>query len=282
MYAVTAATGQLGRLVVEALTDHVPRSSIVAVVRDAAKASDLGVTVRQADYGDADALAAALQGVRRVRLIAATDMNERVRHHGNVVEAARRAGVAFLAYTSVLHADRWPVAAFRSHAETEAIVRASGLSFAILRNGWYGENNTIGLAQALAHGAILGAAGSGRIAWAARRDYAEAAATVLLGGDIHHGQIYELAGDRALTLADLAAEVSRQTGRTVTYADLPEDAYAQVMLQAGLPEPLARVLAEVDARAIAMGLLDDESRALSGLIGRPTTPMSETVRAALA
>ena len=157
--------------------------------------------------------------------------------------------------------------------------RASGLATTILRNGWYTENYTASVPAALANGAFVGSAGDGRLSLATRADYAEAAAVVLTSGG-HEGKTYELAGDDAVTLADLAAEISRQTGRNIPYRDLPQADYAAILKQVGLPEGVAEGLAAWDVDA-SNGALFDDGRQLSKLIGRPTTPLADAVAAAI-
>ncbi len=282
MIALTAATGQLGRLVASQLLARLPAAGLAAVVRDPAKASDLaarGVAVRAADYADAAALERAFAGVERLLLISGNEVGQRFAQHRTVIAAARRAGVKLLVYTSLLRADTTPLDLGPEHARTEAELQASGLPFVILRNGWYTENYTASVPAALAHGVLLGSAGAGRIASAARADYAAAAVAALTGAS-EVGRTYELAGDTAYTLAEFAAELSRQTGRTIPYRNLPEADYAAVLLQAGLPPPLARGLASWDVGA-GQGALFDDSRALSRLIGRPTTPLGDSIRDAL-
>ena len=282
MIALTAATGQLGRLVATQLLARLPAAGLAAVVRDPAKAADLaarGLAVRAADYTDTDALARAFAGVERLLLISGNEIGQRIAQHRNVIAAARRAGVKLLVYTSLLRANTTPLDLGPEHAQTEAELKASGLPFVILRNGWYTENYTASVPAALAHGVLLGSAGSGRIASAARADYA-AAAVAALTGAAEIGRTYELAGDTAYTLADLAAELSRRTGKTIPYRNLPEADYAAVLLQAGLPPPLARGLAAWDVAA-SHGALFDDTRALSRLIGRPTTPLVDSLRDAL-
>jgi NAD(P)H dehydrogenase (quinone) len=283
MIAITAATGQLGRLVLKQLLAKLPASQLVAIVRDPAKAGDIaawGVTVRQADYGDVAGLASAMTGADKLLFISSSEVGRRVQQHANVVEAARRAGVGLLVYTSLLHADTSSLSLAPEHVATESAIHASGLPFVILRNGWYAENHTAALPAALAQGALVGSAGDGRISMAARADYGEAAAAVLLGGD-HAGRVYELAGDTAHTLGELAAELSRQTGRDLPYHDLPEAEYRAILIRAGLPEPLASGIASWDIGA-SRGALRHDGRELSRLIGRPTATLAECVRRALA
>lgn len=282
MIVITGATGQLGRLVIRSLLEHVPAASIVAAVRNPARADDLaalGVEVREADYARPATLAAAFRGAQKLLLISSSEVGQRVAQHRNVIEAAQSAGVGLVAYTSLLHADRSPLALALEHRETEALLQASGVPHVLLRNGWYTENYLASLPAALQHGAFIGCAGQGRIASAARADYADAAAAVLLAPE-QAGRVYELAGDEAYTLADLAAELSRQTGKPTPYVDLPEAEYKAALLGAGLPEPLAGVLADSDTGASRGGLFDD-GRQLSRLIGRPTTALGSLVAAAL-
>jgi len=282
MIVVTGASGQLGRLVIQSLLKTVPAAGIVAAVRQPAAVADLaalGVQVRQADYAQPATLDAAFQGATKVLLISSSAIGERVAQHGNVIDAARRAGVALLAYTSLLHADTSPLGLAAEHTATEALLRASGVPHVVLRNGWYTENYLAGLPAVLQHGAVIGSAGEGRIASAARADYADAAAAVLTRDD-QAGLVHELAGDTSYTLAEFAAEVGRQTGRTIPYINLPEADYRGALLGAGLPAPLAHLLADSDVGASKGGLFDDGHR-LSQLIGRPTAALGGMVKAAL-
>ena len=279
--AVTGATGHLGRLTLQALIKRgVPAGNLVALVRDPAKAADLaaqGIQVRQADYRQPDTLSAALNGVNRLLLISSNDFDDRVWQHRHVIDAARNAGVDLIAYTSLLNADRSGMILAGDHQATEALLRESGVPFTLLRNGWYTENYD--LKGAVKNGAILGAAGNHALQPAPRQDYAEAAAAVL-STDGHAGQTYELAGDEAITLADLAAEVARQSGQPVAYHDLSAEEYARTLAGFGVPDGFAQVLADSDT-GITRGELASESRDLSRLIGRPTTPTTQAVRDAL-
>lgn len=283
MITITGANGQLGRLVIHHLLQQLPARDIVAVVRRPDQARDLealGVQLRQADYDRPETMAAAFAGTEKLLLISSSEVGRRLPQHEAVIDAARQAGVALLAYTSLLHADSSPLPLAAEHKATEARLQASGLPHVILRNGWYTENYLASLPVALEHGVLLGCAGQGRIASAARADYAAAAAAVLTRPD-QAGRIYELAGDSAYTLAELAAEISRQAGKPVRYQDLPEADYRAALLGAGLPEGLAVLLAESDSGAARGGLYDD-SHQLSQLIGRPSTPLAAQVAQALA
>ena len=284
--AITGTTGQLGRLVVDALKAKMPPERVVALVRTPAKAAGLGVTVREADYDRPETLGKALAGVSGLLLISANEVGNRVAQHRNVIVAARNAGVKRIVYTSLLHADVSPLSLAGEHLGTEADVKASRLAFTILRNGWYTENYTGFIAAALAGGAFIGCAGEGKISSAPRADYAEAAAVVLAsdggggGGAAHAGKTYELAGDDAYTLNDLAAEISRQTGTTIPYRNLAEADYAVMLKDSGLSDGMARAIAGWDVGA-SKGALFDDGRQLSKLIGRATTPLAAMVAEAL-
>jgi len=282
MIVITGATGQLGRLVIAALLKKIPAASLVAVVRNVEKAKDiaaLGVQVRQADYNQPESWNAALQGADKVLLISSSDIGQRTRHHRAVIDAAKHAGVKLLAYTSVLHADTSVLGLAGEHRETEAAIRASGLPFVLLRNGWYTENYAVGIPTALSLGAVYGCTGDGRISSATRADYAEAAAVVLTR-DNPAGKVYELAGDTSYTLSEFAAEISRQSSKAINYVNLPEAEYKKALLSAGLPEFLAELLANSDT-GVSKGALFDDSKQLSKLIGRPTSALETAIRAAL-
>ncbi len=277
--AITGATGQLGRLVVEQLKTRVPAGHIVALVRTPSKAADLGVAAREADYSRPETLPAALAGVDTLLLISSSEVGQRASQHRAVIDAAKAAGVGRIVYTSLLRADTSTLSLAAEHVQTEAMLRESGIAHTLLRNSWYIENHTVSAKGAVAAGAFIGSAGNGLISGATRADYAAAAVAVLTGTG-HDGQTYELAGDVAYTLADLAAEISRQSGRDIPYKDLPPADYAAALASFGLPGWLAGALAEWDFE-ITKGVLHEDGRALSRLIGRPTTPLATAVAQAL-
>jgi len=277
--AVTGATGQLGRLAIADLISRLPADQVIALVRGPAKATDLGVAARPFDYQKPDSLVPALEGVEVLVLISSNDFNDRAGQHANVVKAAKAAGVARIVYTSILRGDKSPMILAADHVATEKAIAESGIPFTFLRNGWYIENYAGGFAHAIESGTLIGASGEGRISGAARADYA-AAIAVTAANDGHQGRVYELAGDTAFTMADLAAELAKQSGKPVAFNNLPEDVYAGILMQIGLPEAFAKILADSDAKA-GQGALFDETHTLSKLIGRPTTPMAEVVKAAL-
>lgn len=282
MIAITGATGQLGHLVLQNLLKTTAASQIVAIVRNPAKAEALsqqGIVVRQADYTDEAAFTAALQGVDKLLLISSSEVGQRTPQHRNVIHAAKAAGVKFIAYTSLLHADKSPLGLHVEHVETEKMLADSGIPSALLRNGWYTENYLASAPPALEHGVFIGAAGDGKIASATRADYAEAAARVI-AEEGHAGKVYELAGDEAWTLSELAAALSKQSGKNVVYQNLSEADFAAALKSVGLPAGLADMLADSDVGAAKGGLFDD-SRTLSALIGRPTTPLAESIKGIL-
>lgn len=227
------------------------------------------------DYDRPDTLDNALDGVDRLLLISGSETGTRRRQHRAVIDAAKRAGVGLVAYTSILHADTTPLGLAHDHRDTELALAESGLPFVLLRNGWYTEVYTWRLPAALKAGALAGTAGDGRISSAARADYAAAAAVVLLG-DGHAGRCYELAGDRSFTMRELAAAAGDAAGRVIRYQDMTPQAFKDAAIQGGVPADFAAVLADIDA-GVSRDALHDESRELSRLIGRPTTPFEATI-----
>uniref|UniRef100_A0AAU3GYG0 NmrA family NAD(P)-binding protein n=1 Tax=Streptomyces sp. NBC_01401 TaxID=2903854 RepID=A0AAU3GYG0_9ACTN len=279
---VTAASGQLGRLTVEALLARgVPASGIVATSRDVTRIKDFadrGVVVRRADFAEPDGLPAAFEGADKLLLISTTTVGERVANHRRAIDAAVVAGVSSVAYTSMLRADTSTTALSSSHHTTEQYLRER-VPGVMLRNGWYLENYTAQLPQVLSGGTVVGAAGQGRISAATRADYADAAAVVLTT-DGHTGKVYELGADEAFTLTGLAAAISAAAGKRIDYTDLPADELARVLTGAGVPDELVHVLVDADL-AMGRGEFFTDSGDLRRLIGRPTTTLAEAVAAAL-
>ncbi|MGF1759118.1 SDR family oxidoreductase [Photobacterium sagamiensis] len=284
MIVVTGATGQLGRLVIKHLISKVDASEIIAAVRTPEKASDLsalGVQVREADYSRPETLKTAFDGAEKILLISSSELGQRAEQHMNVIEAAKSEGVSLIAYTSLLHADTSPLGLAGEHIETEKYLKESGVPFVLLRNGWYTENYLASVAPSIEHGAFIGSAGEGQISSAAREDYAEAAAVVITSEEPQAGKVYELAGDESYTLADLSALISQESSKEIPYVNLPENEFKEALVGAGLPEPFAALLANSDVGASKGGLFDDQDE-LSALIGRPTTNLSEMIKAILA
>jgi NAD(P)H dehydrogenase (quinone) len=278
--AVTGATGQLGRLTVENLKKRVAADNIVALVRTPLKATDLGVEAREFDYSKPSTQVEALKGIDKLLLISGSEIGQRATQHNNVIQAAKQAGIQWVVYTSLLHADQSTLSLAGEHLATESALKASGIPYTILRNGWYTENYTSSIPGALAGGAFIGSAGDGKIASASRADFAEAIAVVLTS-NAHQGKVYELAGDEAYTLTQLAAELSKQAGKTIPYQNLPEEEYAAILKSFGVPEGFAHAIAGWDV-SVTNGDLYDNGHQLSKLIGRPTTPLATTIAETLA
>ncbi|MFI6565332.1 NAD(P)H-binding protein [Streptomyces sp. NPDC050534] len=278
---VTGATGHLGRHVLEQLLEKVPADRITAVVRDEARAADLaerGVRLAVADYNSPETFGSVFSAGDKVLLISGNEFDKgRVGQHKAVIAAAKAAGVALLAYTSA--PGSLTAALADDHRGTEEALLASGVPYVLLRNGWYHENYTENLAPVLEHGAVVQAAGEGRISSASRADYA-AAAVAVLTGEGHENKTYELGGDEAWSFAEYAAELSRQTGKDIAYNPVPVETYAGILAGAGLPGPLATILAGVDS-SIEKGELVVSTGDLSRLAGRPTTPLADAIAAAV-
>ncbi|MFF4959044.1 SDR family oxidoreductase [Streptomyces sp. NPDC001222] len=278
---VTGATGHLGRHVVEQLLEKVPADQITAVVRTPEKVADFadrGVRIAVADYNAPETFGGLFAAADKVLLISGNEFDKgRVGQHRVVLEAAKAAGVALFAYTSA--PGSLTAALADDHRATEQLIVESGVPYVLLRNGWYHENYTENLGPVLEHGAVVQAAGEGRVASASRADYA-AAAVAVLTGEGHENATYELSGDTAWGFAEYAAELSRQTGKEIAYNAVPLDVYSGILTGAGLPGPLAAILAGVDV-AIEKGELAVTTGDLSRLAGRPTTPFAESITAAL-
>ena len=275
---ITGATGQLGSIVVEQLKGKTDAANLVALVRSPEKVE--GIEARAFDYDKPELLPESLKGIDKLLLISGNEIGQRARQHENIIKAAKEAGVQSIVYTSILHADESTISLAGEHLATEKLLADSGITHTILRNGWYTENYTASIPPSIEAGAFIGSAGDGKIASATRTDFAEAAAVVLTSAG-HDGKVYELAGDEAYTLSDLAAEISKQTGKNIPYANLPEAEYSKALKGVGLPDAFADAIANWDVSA-SQGDLFDDSKTLSSLIGRPTTPLSEAVKAVLA
>lgn len=282
MIAVTGATGKLGRLVVDELLKRGTKASeVVALVRSAEKAKDLlakGIVVRESNYDKSESVEKALQGVEKLLLVSGNELGQRTRQHENVVNAAKKTGVKFIAYTSIVNADRSQMLLAKEHLATEKLIQASGIPYAILRNSWYIENYTEQFAGALEHGVIAGSAQDGKISAATRSDYAAAAVSVLLG-EAKANSIYELGG-KSFTMKELAGEVSTAANKQVAYKDMPQADYEKLLKGFGVPAPFAEMLADSDA-GIVRGDLFTESRDLETLAHRPLTSLKEAVKNAL-
>lgn len=282
MIAITGATGHLGQLVIQDLLQRgFNPKDIVAVVRSKSKAQDLsakGIQVKEADYSSSEALEKAFTGVENVLLISGSEVGQRLPQHTNVVNAAKKANVKLLIYTSILKADESKMALAVEHLATEKVIQSSGVPFVILRNGWYIENYTQQMASFLEQGAVTGAAKEGRVSAATRADYASAAAAALLG-KAKINSVYELGG-QAFTLPQLAETISQASGKNVQYQDMPASEYEKMLSSVGVPAPMAHVLADSDVGIVRSELFTDR-KDLETLIGRPATTLKEAVAAAL-
>lgn len=279
--AVTGATGQLGQLVVEQLKKRKSNKDIVALARNLEKASglDLGVEVREFDYTKSEIMVESLKGIDHLLLISGSEFGQRAVQHTNVINAAKKAGVKWIVYTSLLRADTTGINIAGEHIASEKTLKESGIAYTILRNGWYSENYTMSIPGALKGGAFLGSAKEGKISSAPRADYAEAAA-IVISDESYKGKTFELAGDSSYTLKDLAAEVSKQSGKSIPYKDIPEQEFANILKNIGLPEGFAHALASWDVNA-SKGELYCDTNHLTEILGRLTTPIAESVKAAI-
>jgi NAD(P)H dehydrogenase (quinone) len=280
---VTGTSGHLGRLVVGYLLQKVDVSQVVAMARKKGSVEDLaalGVEVREADYAKPETLQEVFKGVDRLLLVSSNAVGQRFAQHRNVIDAAKRSGVKLVGYTSILHGEASPLGLKDEHVQTEVYLRTAGGPHVLLRNGWYTENYLGMIHNVLGLGMLYGSAGQGRLATAARSDYAEAAAVIMASAEDQVGKAYELAGDEAYTLSDWAAELSRQSGKTVGYKDLPEAGYKELLVKAGVPDLYAALLADSDVGASKDGLFDD-SHVLSGLVGHPTKSWKVSMAEAL-
>ncbi|TID30228.1 hypothetical protein CANINC_001235 [Pichia inconspicua] len=281
--AVTGATGQLGKFVIETLLKTQEPENIVALVRNVEKAQELkdqGIIVREFDYGKPEILVPALKGVKNLLLISSNNVGHRVQEHKNVVDAAKKAGVQFFAYTSLLAADTCKHVLAEEHTVTEDYIKESGISYSLLRNGWYFSNYFGAVPYALQSGVFIGAAKDAKINAATRLDYAEAAVKVLTTKG-HDNKIYELAGSNYFTLTDFAKALSDVSGKEIKYVDLPAEKYSVALTSHGIPELYVKVIVQADILAID-GMLFDDSKTMEKLIGRPTTPLSEAIKEAVA
>ncbi len=276
---ITGAAGHLGRLIIQSLNKNSRDAELIALVRSPEKVKDLNIQARYFDYSKPETLKGPLQDTDCLMMISASEVGKRSLQHQNIIDAAKQAGVKRVVYTSLLHADKSPMNLAEEHRFTEDLIKKSGIEYTILRNGWYTENYMTSMKSFVEHGAVVGSAGDGKISSAARADYAEAAAAVLTSNS-HKNKIYELAGDKAFTLSDLAAELSKQTGKNILYQNLPKQAYVEVLEKAGLPEQAANMVAQWDVDTSNGALYGDE-KTLHELLGHETTPLAVSIENAL-
>ena len=280
--AITGATGQLGNLVIEQLLQLTAAQNIVALVRNIDKAEHFkaqGIELREFDYDRPETLVPALLGIDKLLLISANEIGRRTPQHQAVIDAAKVAGVPYLAYTSLLRADTSPLGLAQEHRETEKLIQDSGITYTFLRNNWYSENYLAGVAHAIEIGTLFGAAQDGRISSASRIDYAEAAAKVLTSTG-HENKTYELAGSESFSLSDLATFIGQAVNKDIIYQNLSAEEYTQGLTQAGLPAGLVDVIVDADIQTI-QGAMYSDSKDLEQLIGHKTTSIQDAIKAAL-
>lgn len=280
--AITGATGQLGNLVIEQLLQLTTAQNIVALVRNVNKAEHFkaqGIELREFDYDRPETLVPALLGIDKLLLISANEIGRRTPQHQAVIDAAKVAGVPYLAYTSLLRADTSPLGLAQEHRETEKLIQDSGITYTFLRNNWYSENYLAGVAHTIEIGTLFGAAQDGRISSASRIDYAEAAAKVLTSTG-HENKTYELAGSESFSLSDLATFIGQAVNKDIIYQNLSAEEYTQGLTQAGLPAGLVDVIVDADIQTI-QGAMYSDSKDLEQLIGRKTTNIQDAIKAAL-
>ena len=276
--AITGATGQLGKLIIEALLKEIDAPDIIALVRDENKAKDLenkGIELRPFDYDLPETLVPALKGVDKLLLISANEVGRRTPQHKAVVDAAIEAQVPYIAYTSLLRANTNLLALAKEHRETESLIQQSGLQYTLLRNNWYNENYISNIQQVADHGVLYGSALDSKISSASRQDYAEAAAKVLTS-EGHEGKIYELAGSNSFTLYDLAAYVTQASAKSVVYQNISPEDYLAALVSLGLPDGLAQVIVDADVQALN-GTLYSDSKDLENILGRKTTSIKDQI-----
>ena len=280
--AITGATGQLGNLVIEQLLQLTAAQNIVALVRKIDKAEHFkvqSIEPREFDYDRPETLVPALLGIDKLLLISANEIGRRTPQHQAVIDAAKVAGVPYLAYTSLLRADTSPLGLAQEHRETEKLIQDSGITYTFLRNNWYSENYLAGVAHTIEIGTLFGAAQDGRISSASRIDYAEAAAKVLTSTG-HENKTYELAGSESFSLSDLATFIGQAVNKDIIYQNLSAEEYTQGLTQAGLPAGLVDVIVDADIQTI-QGAMYSDSKDLEQLIGRKTTNIQDAIKAAL-
>ena len=276
--AITGATGQLGKLIIEALLKEIDASNIIALVRDENKAKDFenkGIELRPFDYDLPETLVPALQGVDKLLLISANEVGRRTPQHKAVVDAAIEAHVPYIAYTSLLRANTNLLALAKEHRETESLIQQSGLQYTFLRNNWYNENYISNIQQVVEHGVLYGSALDSKISSASRQDYAEAAAKVLTSKG-HENKIYEFAGSSSFTLSDLATYLTQASGKPVAYQNISPEDYLEALISVGLPDGLAQVIVDADVQALN-GTLYSESKDLENILGRQTTSIKDQI-----
>ncbi|MEK4146602.1 SDR family oxidoreductase [Robertmurraya sp. FSL W8-0741] len=275
---VTGATGKLGSKIVETLLQTVPVEQLAVSVREPKKAEGLlqrGVEVRQGDFDYPETLDSAFAGIERLLLISADGDNDtRIRQHFNAVAAAERAGVRFIAYTSIANAQESTNSMAPVHKATEEAILKTGIPYSFLRNNWYLENEIPSIQGVVAGAPWVTSAGEGKVGWALQQDYAEAAAKVL-AGEGHEKTTYELSGP-LLSQQELVTAIGEVLGKEVTMQKVDDATYGEIMKSAGLPDFLIPMLVNIQ-KDIREGSLAIESEDFAKVLGRSTTPIKEAL-----
>ncbi|MCO7175222.1 SDR family oxidoreductase [Sporolactobacillus kofuensis] len=275
---VTGATGDLGTKIVTSLLNRVPANQLVVSVRNVEKANkfqERGVEVRQGDFDHPETLDSAFSGIDRLLIISTDGDNEtRTKQHKNAVAAAERAQVKFIAYTSIVNAQKSKNLFASTHQATEEAILKTGIPYSFLRNNWYLENEISNIQAVLAGGPWVTSAGTGKVGWALKQDYAEAAAAVLSGHG-HEKTVYELSG-KLMTQDELASVVGEVLGKEVSVQQVEDDVYTDIVKKAGVPDFLIPMLVGIQ-KSIRENTLEVESKDFEKLLGHPVTPIKEAV-----
>ncbi|WP_462413659.1 SDR family oxidoreductase [Neobacillus sp. Marseille-QA0830] len=275
---VTGATGKLGSKVVETLLKSIPASDLAVSVRNPEKAEGLrarGVEVRKGDFDRPETLDTAFAGIDSLLIISADGDNEtRIRQHTDAVKAAERAGVKFIAYTSLANATESKNLMAPPHVATEAAIKKTGIPYSFLRNNWYLENEIGSIQGAIAGAPWVTSAVEGKVGWALQQDYADAAAAVLVGNG-HENTVYELSGP-LLTQEELASALGSVLGKEIPVQQVSDEQYAEIMKGLGVPDFAIPIVVGIQ-ESIRNGSLDVESNDFEKVLGRPVTPINEAM-----
>ncbi|MBK7946400.1 MAG: NmrA family NAD(P)-binding protein [Flavobacteriales bacterium] len=266
---ITGASGNLGGTVLDNLIKLLPPAQLVAAGRKQeamARFAEKGVAVRAMDFDDAASIEQSLVDIGTIYLVP-TGAHNRLEQHRRVVDIAARDGVKHLLYSGVIHHDESGFGpAISDHQNTERHMASTGLLHTFLRNGIYLDALPMLMGNAVESGTFAYPVAANGVSWAARADMAEATARIIANPALH-GKIHNLCLLHALDYAEIAAIVSKVTGRTVKHVDLTPQAYEQVLVQVGIPAGLAGFLAGL-ADAMAKGVVLQPSDELKNILGR--------------
>jgi NAD(P)H dehydrogenase (quinone) len=284
MILVTGATGNLGKAVIKNLLKKLPANQIAALARDMNKVEELkaqNVDIRMGDYNDAASLNRAMQGAEKLLFISSNDVITRLGQHRNVVDAAKKANIKHILYTSAAmkNIETSPLkSAMEAHFKTEDFIKESGLNYTILRNTLYADNITMFIGEKAVETGIFFPAGKGKVAYATRADLAEATAAILTSPG-HENKTYILTGPQGYSFNDIASELSALAGKTVAYIDEDPATFADMLKKSGLPEQAVSFISAFGA-AIKHNDFDIVDPALENLLGRKPTGLRTFLKAA--